>query len=422
MRYPKFYDVNNVQDLAAAPTELLTAQNSSILRSLTPQRSIQSFVPEVPPPQIPTGGNWDGMMDLGTAQLGYSDRSNPASIDAAQRGVEAANMFQKLSQGASMRANEGFASNRKREEEFFDNSYLQALQNNPLLPNMDQKDLLAAQIARDPRGDVRRMLMNLTPQDSAQGPSNMPRAYLPEGGIGGAPNTEAMRNTLDTRLANHPEFIKMISKDPKRAMHVYKAITGRDYGTDAKMFSEIETNQDKFGIDFTQNAIKRGAKFDPVKGTLQLWQDMEGPPRMGDLSGTPTVSKQLGEATPEQTRMYRNYYQRVTGQPLDYRGDKEMARVDKFSQDPIFKNEKVALQVSQWERALGRTLNADEKLRIAQDTMKADPTIGNEGNFMANMKYNNPLLTRALGKWAQFATPYAQALQPIANSTNQYSW
>lgn len=287
----------------------------------------------------------------------------------------------------------------------------QALQNNPIFPGMDDSEIAAAQIARDSSGDVRRIMESmqgikrlpppLTVAEQRSMPQQPPlQSFRPEGGFGGIPTEESMRSTLDLRIAQHPEFLKVASKDPKRAAYAYKAMTGRDYDEDVKVHTKITANRDRFNVDTVQKLIKDGAYVDSTSGKLMVWDYVETPPGIGSLTGEAKAVRKLVPASPDLQQMWKDTYSRVTGRADPMVEASQVAgKTARFEQNnALLKQYADVISAKEQEasRKLGRpvTFNAKDKSDIIRDLLRAE---GDAGQAQSDMAENHP--ATQVGEW-----------------------
>lgn len=264
----------------------------------------------------------------------------------------------------------------------------------PLDPSGTDEQILAAQLAGDMRGDVRRTLHSLqtgASPNSAKSyeqslfmPSEMRpelRPFIPRSGFGGVPSEAAISSNLDMDLLSDPEFKRLSFQDTARAAHVYRSLTGREYETDIKLHDKIRGRQADFGRSVVMEELKAGAYRDPATGSWMVWETREAP-EGGITSGinAPKPFRQLVKASPEKQQLLDTYYTSTTGQrvaqiPTATAGQRRGAEM--LSDEPA-----MAALFFEKSKELNRELTPQEKMALAYlERNKAKPVSGFE-HFM----------------------------------------
>lgn len=249
--------------------------------------------------------------------------------------------------------------------------------NFPLSAATTPDEVARAQQQGDIYGDTRRILASLNGVDlKAQVglPETVRRGigeYNPKGGLGAKPSMEAMQSNLDFGIVNDPEFQKIQSMDPLRASFVYKSLTGRDYKADSDQHQSVQKERAKIGVGFARKQLEQGAKFDPMTGKWKVWQ-IDEPEETGGTSfgAAPRASKQLVEATPEQSHWLNTYYSGVMGhglpkQDLTMRKQANVAEQNVAAlQDKPELQSKVNSAIQLYKQETGRDVSPAEKIAI----------------------------------------------------------
>lgn len=254
---------------------------------------------------------------------------------------------------------------------------------NPLTSDLEGPKLLQAQLAGD-RGDTKRVLQSLqnvnADEDILKPPGERATltGYRPATGIGGSPSDEPMASRLAMDIVNDPEFARLQQRDPARAAFVYKSLTGRDYAMDIKSFNTVQDRQNKFGMDFTAQAIRNGAKFDPVTGKWSLWQRTE--PEGGGIAsigGAQGAQTRLVEGTPEQQMLLNRNYRAVTGYDLPQQNPMAAQMRQRFTADLDYIDDKQRGayddMVARATQAKGSALNEQEQRAILNKVLVEMP-------------------------------------------------
>lgn len=390
--------------------EYLNTDNSTNLRGWSPetlrwiqsQRNSESYSPQ------PSGGNWNAPIRYGSSELGYTARTDPQEIAAMENAA---------------RISATIPSNIR--PPALDQAALEAAQwrNHPLVNGMSDSDILAAQLARNPSGDVRRILASMQgkgpdfigPQQTMtddvpfQGPteSGAPmtaklwgepiqnlKAYHPQGGFGGSSSSDSMRSSLDITLVSHPEFAKLLQKDPHKAQAVYQALTGRDFAGDVKTDTDIQNSRDRFKAATVQKMISEGAYVEPTTGKVMEWSMGEPEVDPNALPGTrpAQASRKLQEASSDKQQIWQEMYSRVTGKPLTKvaEGKVTAKRLEGFdTNNAVLNSPAISNIVKQAETKLGYTMNAKEKTLYLQKIMKQRPDLVG-GQMGGNLQDSNP--------------------------------
>lgn len=390
-RLPR-YDVNNVPD-AMPIMEYLNSGNADNLR---PMRRIWDDSPASNP--APIAGNWNAPISYGAPAVGYTDRTSAPELAATLQALQVART------GPANQPPPDPATQAAMQAKLLTDTANQQMRYNPLLPELDDSALARAQVARDPTGTAAKLLAALNGSGVIASPATMRRnpdgvwaqpdnlvplkGYHPEGGFGGVPDPEAIKSTLDPRIATHPVFQRLLQEHPDKAAFAYKAITGRDLEGDMKGQAATVANREKFQLGMASDLIKNGAYTDKATGRLMKW-GYEMPPEggVGSLTGGAQPVRKLMAATDDETEAYSRMYPRLMGHPdpiAPARAEASRGKGFEVRAAATLKDPAIAAAITAEESKLTRiaghpiTLTADEKLKVAQKE------ISRQGNAWSN--------------------------------------
>lgn len=190
--------------------------------------------------------------------------------------------------------------------------------NNPMMSAKTPADILAAQLAGDRDGTIKKIILAHQPTPLSNDPNQTgPVAGLHPymGSI--APNATGVDTVapLDKQLIHNEHFAKVYAKDPKEGMRIYKALTGRDMLDDKKETEKLIEHHEGFERDTFEKNIANGAKYDTTTQTWHLRQSKTMDDTGMNLGIGAAKPSEFRPATPiENAIMNRHYKSYVNGE------------------------------------------------------------------------------------------------------------
>lgn len=160
-------------------------------------------------------------------------------------------------------------------------------QEHPLMGAKTPDDILAAQLAGDRDGTIKKIILShngLDPQTTGTVPNLKP--YM--GNLD--PNAHGVDTAapLDYNIIHHPEFAKTYAKNRVEGERIYKALTGRDLTEDTAATRKLIEHYQNFRRDTYEKNIAAGSKPDP--SNPNSWLIRQAPSLEENTTGVASMS------------------------------------------------------------------------------------------------------------------------------------
>lgn len=164
-------------------------------------------------------------------------------------------------------------------------------QQHPLASASTPEDILAAQLAGDRDGTIKKIIMSHQPIPMDNDPNRTgPVAGLQPYVGHVAPNAHGIDTVapLDYDIIHHPEFAKTYQKDPKEGARVYQTLTGRSLADDTEATKKLVEHHMDFRRATYEKNIANGSKMDP--NNPNGWLIRQAPSLEENTSGIASMS------------------------------------------------------------------------------------------------------------------------------------
>lgn len=188
----------------------------------------------------------------------------------------------------------------------------------------------------------------------------------------GGPNVNI--DKLDRKVYFDPQFQQILARDPSGAAATYQRFTGRSMQSDIQGAQQLQQEQLKTGLEFTQKALANHA-YQNSDGTWMVANPAPPPPQQDNglsLEGhgqSPRLIRQMIPASPTENSWMNQHFTNVTGRPLPKPITPTPAAqvgAQQATQDPD-----VQKQVATVASQIGRPLNPKETFAVAQQVAQA---------------------------------------------------